>query len=358
MKRLTIGLLAALAASAAFAEDVPAPKPLDAKIDRVLRSSLTRCKEMTLSQQESPMNLPASFSSILVKVESPRAACETQTLVVTSRLGGIYVGVPWIIRDVEGKTIEEKLKNFAWQSLHMNFTPEVDRSALTADGLFRVTMVQTTEFGKMPMQGEVDPEGNVFFMGHFQRLVDDTNAARLKTLEPFISAAPQEGSAKPSVTVIEFSDFECPSCQHASGYMNPIMSKYSDQVRYIRYDLPLVSMHPWALSAAVAGRAIYKQKPALFWDYKKEVYENQEKLSSFTIDDFARSFAKDHELDLAKYDADVNSADLRADVLKAAGAALTNDVRSTPTYMVNGVFIDAGENGKGLEEYVASLLKK
>ncbi len=357
MKRLIIALLA-LAATAALAEDVPAQKPLDAKFDRVLRASTMRCKEMTVSQTDSPMSLPAPFTSVLIKIDSPRGACDTQTILVTSRLGGIYVGVPWLIKDAEGKTIEEKLKNFAWQSLHLNLTPEIDRSGLTADGLYRVTMVQTTEAGKMPLQGEVDPQGTVFFMGHFRRASEDTNAVRLKTLEPFIAAAPQEGATKPAVTVIEFSDFECPSCQHAATYMNPIMAKYSEQVKYVRYDMPLVQMHPWALSAAVAGRAIYKQKPAAFWEYKKAVYENQEKLSAFMIDDFARNFAKDHELDLTKYDADVNGAELRSDVLKAAGAALTNDVRSTPTYMVNGEFVDAGENGKGLEEIVASLLKK
>jgi len=358
MKRLTIGLLAALAATAAFAEDAPAPKPLDGNLDRVVRASTMKCKEMKVSQQESPMSLPAPFTSVLIKIESPRAVCEGQTLVVTSRLGGVFIGVPWLIKDFDGKTTEEKLKNFAWESLHLNVTPEIDRSALTADGLYKVNVIQMTEAGKMPLQGEVDPQGTVFFMGHFRRATDDINATRLKTLEPYLAAAPQEGSAKPVVTVVEFSDFECPSCQHAATYMNPIMAKYSDQVKYVRYDLPLVQMHPWAMSAAVAGRAIYKQKPAAFWDYKKTIYENQDKLSAFMIDDFARNFAKDHELDLTKYDADINSADLHNEVLKAAGVALSNDVHSTPTYLVNGVLFDPGENGKGLEEYVASLLKK
>ena len=65
--------------------------------------------------------------------------------------------------------------------------------------------------------------------------------------------------------------------------LDDVVKKYGDQVRYIRYDLPLVSMHPWAFSATMAGRAIYRQKPELFWAYKKEVYENQDKISAFTI---------------------------------------------------------------------------
>jgi protein-disulfide isomerase len=89
--------------------------------------------------------------------------------------------------------------------------------------------------------------------------------------------------------------------------MKPILEAHPDKVRYIRYDTPLVTIHPWALAAAIAGRAVWHQKPDLFWKYKEQIYANQEKLSAFTIDEFARGFASDHDLDMKKYDADVQS---------------------------------------------------
>ena len=128
-------------------------------------------------------------------------------------------------------------------------------------------------------------------------------------------------------------------------------------MRYVRYDLPL-SGHPWAFPAALVGRAIYRQKPDLFWDYKKAVYENQENLSAFMFWDWARGWAEDHELDLAKYDADLNNADIKAEILKGAGTAFSNDVRSTPTYMVNGIMVDPGDEGKALAEYIDKMLTK
>jgi len=352
-----IGLLAAFAASAVLADDVPAPKKLDPKLENLVREAVMSCKEMTLSQEDSPLSLPSDFTSTMVKISSPRSVCETTVIGVKSRSGGVYVGVPWMIKEAEGKTLEEKLKNFTWTNMHTNFEPQIDRRNPTADGLFKVTLLETTERGKLPMEGEVDPLGNVFFLGHFRRPNDDVRAVRLKALEPFIAQAPTEGSSKPSVTVIEFSDFQCPSCQHAAGFLDPILSKYSEKVRYVRYDLPLMSVHPWAFSAAVAGRAIYRQNPTAFWAFKKQVYENQPTLSAFMIDDFARNFAKDHDLDMKKYDADVASAEIGAELLKAEGAAFSNDIRSTPTYLVNGRIVDAGEGGKALEEYVAGLLK-
>jgi protein-disulfide isomerase len=118
-----------------------------------------------------------------------------------------------------------------------------------------------------------------------------------------------------------------------------------------------MSVHPWALPAAVAGRAVWRQKPDLFWTYKEKVYENQEKLSAFTIDEFTRGFAQDHELDMAKYDADVKSPELAASIVNGVGTAFSNDVRATPTYFVNGAVVDPGNEGKKLAEYVSSLLK-
>ena len=66
-----------------------------------------------------------------------------------------YLGTPWPIADEEGKTVEEKLKNFTWRNMHENMTATIDRTR-NADGLFPVTLHQTTENGKMPLTGFVD----------------------------------------------------------------------------------------------------------------------------------------------------------------------------------------------------------
>jgi len=54
----------------------------------------------------------------------------------------------------------------------------------------------------------------------------------------------------------------------------------------------------------------------------------------------------------------VASPELQASILAGAGVAFSNDVRATPTYMVNGATVDPGNDGKALEAYVAGLLKK
>jgi hypothetical protein len=357
MRSIAVPMLFALAALPAFAEDTaPVAQPA-AKFDKYITEALPVCADMKLSKTAMEHTLPSNMTGSVIRVESARSACEGQFVSVVTHEGDSFLGIPWFLDDVDGTTLEEKLSSFGWKALGEHLTPVVDRTK-TRSGLFKVTLNETTEKGKLPIEGEIDPSGKVFFLGHFHPLSEDVRTWRTRAFEPFFANAPAEGATKPDVTVVEFSDFECPSCQHASTYMNPIMASHSDRVRYIRYDLPLVSTHPWAFAAAVAGRAVYKQKPELFWEFKKQVYANQDKLSAFTLDDFARGFAQDHELDLAKYDADIASPEVQAEIMRGVGTAFSNDIRATPTYMVNGKLVDAGDNGKALTEYVEKLLAK
>lgn len=327
---------------------------VDPKLDRLVRESLPVCAGGKVTFDQLPVKLPPRFKGVLVKVESADHRCDYQMGGVLAPSGALYLGMPWTISNEEGRSAAERLKAFVWRNFQMNATPVIDPK-VTADGLYRVTLLQATENGKLPLDGMLDSEGRMFFFGQF-RSGDDVRAQRLKTFESLLGKSPARGAAGSAVTIVEFSDFECPSCKRSSGYVDPILARHNGKVRYVRYDMPLEG-HPWAFSAALAGRAIYRQKPDLFWEYKKQVYANQEKLNSFVFWDWARAFAEENELDLVKYDADLASEALKDEILKGAGLALSNEVRSTPTYMVNGTLVDAGVDGKDLAEYVDKLLK-
>jgi protein-disulfide isomerase len=341
--------LALVLCSPLFAIDV------DPKVDQAIRAALPHCSGPTKVVYEEPnLKLPQGFRAINVRVNSDVHHCESQLTAVTTSTGGLFVGSYWPLATEEGTTVEEKLRNFTQRNMREAMEVKVTRTP-TDDGLLPVTLVQTTEAGKLPLSGFVDRDGRVFFFGTFRRLNADQSAQRNKAFETYLAASPAKGASKGDVTIVEFSDFQCPSCKRSSGYADVVLAKHADKVRYIRYDLPL-SGHPWAFPAALVGRAIHRQKPDLFWEYKKTVYANQEQLNAFTFWDWARGWAEDHELDLAKYDADLNNAEIKAQILAGAGNAFSNDVRATPTYMVNGVMVDPGEDGKALLTYVEKLL--
>ena len=326
---------------------------IDPRLDKAIRAGLPLCAgEAKVTYEEPSFKLPQGFKGVMVRVASERHTCEGQFMAVSSNSGGFYLGSPWPIATEEGTTIEEKLSTFTQRNMREAMEVKVTRTP-NEDGLFPVTLTQSTEAGKLPLSGYVDPQGRVFFFGGFRRLNSDILAQRTKAFDAYLADSPSKG--KGDVTIIEFSDFQCPSCKRSSGYADAVLAKYADKVRYVRHDLPL-SGHPWAFPAALAGRAIYRQKPDLFWEYKKTVYANQEQLNAFTFWDWARGWAEDHELDLTKYDADLNNADLKAKILAGAGNAFSNDVRATPTYLVNGTIVDPGDDGKALLAYVEKLL--
>jgi protein-disulfide isomerase len=138
--------------------------------------------------------------------------------------------------------------------------------------------------------------------------------------------------------------------------MKNVLRKYGDKIRYVRVDFPIMSHHPWAFGASAAARAIYRQNPDLFWKFKDWVYENQDSLSTFTLDEFAVNFVKDHGLDVARYDKDLSSAEVRNQVLSNVSLAHAVDVGATPTFMVNGVFVDPGQNGAAIDAYIGQKL--
>jgi len=325
------------------------------KIDRIVREALPVCAESKVSYADMTFKLPARFTGALVKVESSRPSCGGLYAAIFSPTGGFYLGMPMQIKEEDGDTPEARLKNFIWRNLQMNVTTVIDRSKTTDDGLLGVTLFETTENGKMPLEGEIDLQGTTFFFGHFRRATNGIRPQRVKGFSTFFPNLPAKGPANAPVTIVEFSDFECPSCKRSSGYVDALMEKHPEKIHYVRFDLPL-TMHPWAFSAALAGRAIHRQKPELFWEFKKQVYSNQDSLTAFTFWDFARGFAQDHELDLKRYDADLQNEEVRSEILHGAGMALSNEVRATPTYLVNGAFVDAGDEGKHLAAYVAQLL--
>jgi len=355
-KPLLFAAACLLSTAVSAADEKPAP-PLGPKAEAMIEQLLPVCSEAaTPSRTGLVHSLPSNMTGNVVLIESKRSWCSGQWVAITTKEGGFFLGIPWFLDGLEG-TIEEKLRAFTWKNMQQSYTATVDRTK-TRDGLYRATLVQTTEQGKVPYEGEVDPAGSVFFLGHFMPLTGDARSARTKALGPVVAKSPTTGAANPKVTVVEFSDFECPSCRHAAGYLEPILKAHGDNVRYVRFDMPLMAMHPWAFTAAVAGRAVHRQKPDLFWTYKKHVYENQEKLSAFTIDDFVRGFAQDHELDMTRFDADVASPAVKSEILDGVAAAFINDVRATPTYLVNGVTVDPGADGKALADYVEKALKQ
>lgn len=338
----------------AVATALPAAAQPTAEGEKILQSLVPHCYDSTLKRGPFAGKLPSGYTAEQVTLESADPYCRFDAALVRLADGRWYVGGPWPIAGYRGNA-PEKLRAFAWERMNTAFVVESAGKDGTAE---KLVAWHVTEAGRVRLDGWTDPAATIFGIGDVAATSDDMRKKRAARLAPVLAKAPSKGPANAPVTIIEFSDFQCPACKGAHDIMTGLMKKYEGKVRHIRADLPLVSSHPWAFAASVIGRAIHRQKPELFWDWKSAVYASQGDLNAFTIDQFGRNFAQDNGLDMAKYDADVVSEEIRKEIIDGVGVAYTLQINATPSFVVNDRVVSFGTGGRNLEKYLDELTGK
>jgi protein-disulfide isomerase len=141
--------------------------------------------------------------------------------------------------------------------------------------------------------------------------------------------APTMGPANARITLVEFSDFQCPYCSKASTQIAAIVKAYPKDVKLVFKQFPLDN-HPQALISAQAALAAHNQ--GKFWELHDLMFANRTKLSPGAIHFWAESL----KLDMKKFDADLNSAPVKKQVLKDLDDGEKAGVEGTPTLYING----------------------
>jgi len=146
-----------------------------------------------------------------------------------------------------------------------------------------------------------------------------------------ISDSPFKGSADAEVTIVEFSDFQCPYCGRVTPTLAKLLEEYPDQVRIVYKHLPL-SFHKDALPAAKAAVAARRQ--GKFWEMHDALFQNQHSLGDETYLEIARDLG----LDIERFEQDYRSAAVAAEVAQDMNEARRLGVTGTPGFFVNGRF--------------------
>lgn len=147
------------------------------------------------------------------------------------------------------------------------------------------------------------------------------------------TTGPAKGPETAKVTIVEFSDFQCPYCSRGRQVMDQVVKAYGDKVRVVFRDFPL-SFHENAQKAAEAGQCANDQ--GKFWAMHDWMFDNQKSLG---VEDLKKA-ARTLQIDGAKFDECLTSgkfAKVVAENMKAGSAA---GVRGTPAFFVNGVFLN------------------
>ena len=146
------------------------------------------------------------------------------------------------------------------------------------------------------------------------------------------------GNPESSITVVEFSDFQCPSCKVAEPIVQQLKNDYADSVQFVYRHFPLDSIHPNARLASQAAEAAAMDDK--FWEYHDLLFVNQEEWSDITdknkvLEKFSE-YATQLEIDKDTFLERIESEEVIGKVSAEADLAQAIGVNSTPTFFVNG----------------------
>lgn len=217
--------------------------------------------------------------------------------------------------------------------------------AITPDDIHKFYEAQKAQMGGRPeeqMRGQIE----AYLRGQRQNDAREAFESSLKRkanvqiqLDPprqvldFPKDAPSVGPATAPVTIVEYTDYQCPYCARAQATIDEILTQYGDKVRLVPRDFPL-EFHSRALYASRAVHCATEQKK--FWEYHTDLLRHPSDLSDADLERRASALGLDAGAFKTCVASDHNDAAIRA----SQDAGTKANVRGTPSFFINGRFLN------------------
>lgn len=180
----------------------------------------------------------------------------------------------------------------------------------------------------------------IFLVGFmFSKQTSTSNST--VALDPALVAGDKrlvKGAENAAITVVEFSDFQCPACKSTYPLTKELMAQYGDKIQFVYRHFPLDSVHPNARLASAASEVAFTY--GKFWEMHDVLFEKQEEWAD--IDDktalkakFA-DYAQELQIDKSEFLTKIEEESYAELVQKDSVAGTQIDVLATPTFYVNG----------------------
>ncbi|HUM00768.1 MAG TPA: DsbA family protein [Thermoanaerobaculia bacterium] len=237
--------------------------------------------------------------------------------------------------DADLNGMRELLKKYLPGTPRVSFDPSADRK-----GWRGVVIRRETGYGDYSVPAFLSAhDGAVLVVGRFWDRSRSPADQRRELIR--LDDTPAVGPADARVTVVEYSDMECPSCKKRTFDWDALQAKLAPELKVRRYikSFPLTDSHPWAFRAASAARCFFERSPELYFRYKSNVYARQEELNVAAVDAFSLAFAVDSGVPERSFTGCYLQAKTNDRVLADLAEGWLVRVRSTPTYVIDGVAV-------------------
>jgi protein-disulfide isomerase len=169
------------------------------------------------------------------------------------------------------------------------------------------------------------------------RVVVHLKAPPVVRVEVGVGGAPFRGPAAAPVTIVEFSDFQCPYCKQVVPTLAQLLSRYGERVKLVFRDFPIDSLHPQARKAAEAARCAHDQ--GKFWEYHDALFAGSPNASAEQL----KTYAQQVGLDVPSFERCLGSRTHTAAVQKDVEEGTRLGVTGTPAFFVNGELLSGAQ---------------
>jgi protein-disulfide isomerase len=339
MKRILAATIFATFPLAAFAQG----PTLASALKQYAARSLAQCPAARIDVAPVPQRGPSGFDIYTLTQESSDSSCQRKTYLLHSMstqqvlIGTIFALPP------DGRSTQARVASVAGEALKEQVTATIAPFPLP-DGLHAVSITkQAKGVGAFSYHGFVDASGNFLIVGTRGSLNSDPGKTLVESIG--LTGAMRRGNPMAKVTIVELSDFQCPTCARAHKKVEPIIAKNLNKINYYRVDLPLFEHHEWALQAALAARALGKVAPAKYWSFANFVFENQETIEKQPFDTTFKNWIEDNDVSWKAVEKIYRAPSEKAALLDQVSRAFDNGIMSTPTYIINGQILGFGPEG-------------
>ncbi len=202
----------------------------------------------------------------------------------------------------------------------------------------------------------MSPDGRYVVFGEVEDVTSDpfkAVAAKLST-----DGNPVRGPKDAKVTIVEFSDFQCPYCARAHQTISEqVMKEYDGKVKLVYKNFPL-GFHKWAEPAGIAGECAYQQDPDAFWKLYDFMFKNQQQITPENVKAKSEEALKGTKVDMAKwndcYDNKKTLDKIKADMAEGQSVGVTG----TPAFIINGRKISGAQPFQNFKAVIDDELQR
>ena len=268
-------------------------------------------------------------------------------------------GVPTGLSVADDDEAVEKAIDFINENLLLGMASAELQEVTVERGMYKLDLTVTGSTGlEQEFTSYITKDGQLLFpsaidMSEYD-LTEETEEEEeveeeVERIEVDTTGDPVYGDENAPITIIEFSDFECPFCSRGYETINEVKELYGDQVKIVFKNFPL-SFHEDAQKAAEAAECAQDQD--LFWEMHDIMFENQDAIS---VDDL-KAYAEEIGLDTEVFNECLDS-DEKADAVTAdMDAGSEAGVSGTPAFFINGIMLVGAQPLEAFQEIIDAEL--